>query len=107
MGDILDSNSPVYSLVKKWQVGLMLKPEYGAKPNVFYVPPLSPCKEDEQGRPLTENKIPMEYLERLFGKGVKNALDTLTDEREKKRQGNASKLMDLLIAPTSADLFVL
>ena len=95
----------MHKLVKKWQVALPLKPDSGTEPNVFYVPPLSPPKEDEEGRSLAESKIPIEYLEMLFGNGVKKSLETLATEREKKRQGEDSELMDLLIAPTQADLF--
>ena len=105
VGNILDPNGAVHKLVKKWKVALPLMPDSGTEPNVFYVPPLSPPREDEQGRPLAESKIPIEYLEMLFGDGVKKALDTLATERDKKRQGEDSELMDLLIAPTQADLF--
>lgn len=105
LGDILDEGSVVHKLVRKWEVALPLKPEAGTEPNAFYVPPLSPSREDEQGREMDEGKIPLEYLEGLFGPGVRSALDTLTAEREKKRQGESSELMDLLIAPTESDLF--
>ncbi len=39
-----------------------------------------------------------EYLESLFGSAVHQSLATLMDEREKRKRGEKSELMDLLIA---------
>jgi len=65
---------------------------------VFYVPPLSPEKYDDEGNPTGDMQIPLAYLESLFGKKVHEVLALLIDEREKNRNGQKSELMDLLIA---------
>ena len=54
-----------------------------------------------------EERIPLSYLESLFGEGVRAALDTLEAEREKKRTGKGSELMDTLIAYKHSDMFKL
>ena len=73
-------------------------PSTGSQPNVFYVPPMSPPKLDAQGRPTGKPRIDPAYLESLFGKDVHQALATVEAERAKKKQGQPSELMDLLIA---------
>ncbi|CAB1368600.1 4Fe-4S dicluster domain-containing protein [Denitratisoma oestradiolicum] len=93
-----DQDGPIWKLVEKWKVAIPLHPEYGLGPNVFYVPPMSPPQLDDKGRPTSEPRIPLAYLESLFGSAVKPALDILLAEREKKKRGEASELMDLLIA---------
>jgi hypothetical protein len=52
-----------------------------------------------------EPRVPMEYLRYLFGPEVDEALATLHFEIEKKQQGKASELMDLLIAKEWKSLF--
>jgi nitrate reductase beta subunit len=84
-----------------------LHPEYGLGPNVFYVPPLSPPKFDAQGRPTAEPRIPLSYLESLFGPVVGEALQVLRTERERAKRGERSELMDLLIAYNWHDNFKL
>jgi len=98
VGYLDDPEGPIWKLVNKWQVALPLHPEYGLAPNVFYVPPLSPPKLDDAGRPTDEPRIPTTYLESLFGAQVTAALATLRAERAKRKNGEASELMDLLIA---------
>ncbi len=93
-----DPDGPIHKLVEQWKVAIPLHPEYGLEPNVFYVPPMSPPKLDAKGRPTDEPRIPLAYLESLFGKAVGPALEILVAEREKTRQGGSSELMDLLIA---------
>ena len=93
-----DQEGPIWKLVDRWKVALPLHPEYGLGPNVFYVPPMSPPKLDADGRPTGEPRIPVEHLESLFGAAVHAALETLLAERVKRRQGQPSELMDLLIA---------
>jgi DMSO reductase family type II enzyme iron-sulfur subunit len=93
-----DREGPIWKLVEKWKVALPLHPEYGLEPNVFYVPPSSPPKLDARGRPTREPRIPAAYLESLFGDAVVSALATIRREREKRRRGEPSELMDLLIA---------
>ena len=99
VGYLDDRDGQVHKLVAKYQVALPLHPEYGTQPNVYYVPPLSgPPKYDAHGRPIPgSERIPIAYLESLFGPGVHGALDLLRSELDKKRRGQASELMDQLI----------
>ena len=97
-GFLDDGASCVSRLVGKWKVALPLHPERGTQPNVYYVPPLAPAplradgSFDEGGE-----RIPASYLESLFGPAVHGALDVLRSELDKKRRGQESALMDLLI----------
>ncbi len=102
-----DKGGPVYKLVKKWKVALPLRPDFGTQPNVYYVPPLSPPKFNEKGEVTGEPRIPMEYLEKLFGPEVRATLKTLQEEMEKKARGEKSELMDILIAYKHSEMFKL
>lgn len=93
-----DEEGPIWKLVEKWKVAIPLHPEYGLSPNVFYVPPMSSEKLDDKGRPTGEPRIPLSYLESLFGPDVKRVLDIVDAERAKKKRGEESELMDILIA---------
>ncbi len=102
----LEDEGPIHKLVYEWKVALPLHPEYGTEPNVFYVPPILPPTFDAEGRFDEDNpRVPMEYLRYLFGPEVDAALITLHEEMEKKREGKASELMDLLIARDWKSLF--
>jgi len=102
----LEDEGPIRKLVYEWKVALPLHPEYGTEPNVFYVPPILPPTFDADGRFDEDNpRVPMEYLRYLFGPEVDAALITLHEEMEKKREGKASELMDLLIARDWKSLF--
>ncbi len=107
VGYLDDVEGQVYQLVHKYQVALPLYDEYGTQPNVFYVPPLpGPPKFDAHGKPIANSeRIPISYLESLFGPNTKKALATLEKEMEQKRQGRESKLMDILIAYSHQDMF--
>ncbi len=98
--DYLDNEEgSVYKLVKEWKVALPLHPEFNTQPNVYYVPPMSSPRLDQNGDfDLSEPRIPLEYLRSLFGPGVDHALDTLKAEMAKRRAGRDSELTDLLIA---------
>ncbi len=98
--DFMDNtDGPVYKLVKEWKVALPLHSEFGTYPNVFYVPPMAPPPFKENGEVDTSRpRIPMEELRKLFGPNVDEALQTLQQERERKRQEGQSELMDILIA---------
>jgi ethylbenzene hydroxylase subunit beta/complex iron-sulfur molybdoenzyme family reductase subunit beta len=98
VGFLDDTSSAVSKLVKRWKVALPLHPEFGTKPNVFYVPPLAPAPLSESGS-FDEggSRIPPSYLESLFGEDVHGALDVLRTELEKKRRGQDSEVMDELI----------
>jgi len=102
-----DEEGPIHKLVDEWKVALPLHPEWGTKPNVFYVPPMSPPKYDENGEMTNESRVPLEYLESLFGDGVAPALATLAAERQKKATGADSELMDTLIGYRHAEMFKL
>jgi len=98
VGFLDDEEGAVYKLVHKWRVALPLHPEWGTEPNVYYVPPLSPAPFKEDGTvDEARSRIPMDYLESLFGPEVGRALSTLREEMEKKRRGEDSELMDILI----------
>ena len=94
----LDEPCPVSQMVNRWKVALPLHPEWETKPNVYYVPPLSPAPLNDDGS-INEGapRIPPSYLESLFGPAVHSALDTLKVEMERKRRGEPSELMDTLI----------
>jgi ethylbenzene hydroxylase subunit beta/complex iron-sulfur molybdoenzyme family reductase subunit beta len=83
-----------------------LHPEYGTEPNVFYVPPLNPAAFDENGN-IDESKprIPDEYLISVFGPQVLDSLKILKAEMAKRKAGEPSELMDILIAYKWEDNF--
>ncbi len=96
-----------HSLVDKYKVALPLHAEWGTEPNVFYVPPSAPDAFNADGTTTEEDRIPLSYLESLFGDGVRDALDTLENERARKQSGKESELMDTLIAYKHSDMFKL
>ena len=49
IGFLDDAHGSVSKLVNKWKVALPLHPEFETKPNVFYVPPLSPVPLNADG----------------------------------------------------------
>lgn len=98
-----DKDGPIYKLVDKHKVALPLHAEWGTKPNVFYVPPTAPPAFDKDGK-LAGERIPRAFLEELFGPGVQDALDTLAAEREKKKAGEPSEVMDTLIGFNFSDM---
>jgi len=98
VGYLDDEAGPIHKLVHVWKVALPLHPEYGLEPNVFYVPPMSPRAMDADGRPTGEPRIPTATLEGLFGPRVHEALATVEAERARRKRGEPSELMDILIA---------
>ncbi|PSL16251.1 dimethylsulfide dehydrogenase subunit beta/complex iron-sulfur molybdoenzyme family reductase subunit beta [Marinobacterium halophilum] len=102
-----DEEGPIHLLVEKYKVALPLHPEWGTQPNVFYVPPLSPPKYGPDGQALDESRIPLEYLESLFGNRVGEVMATLQTERQAKAEGRDSELMDTLIGYKHAEMFKL
>jgi ethylbenzene hydroxylase subunit beta/complex iron-sulfur molybdoenzyme family reductase subunit beta len=106
VGRLDDESGAIHRLVKLWKVALPLHPEFGTEPNVFYVPPLSPFRLEEDRSLDTETpRIPPDYLESLFGPGVHDALATLRGELESVRSGGRSELLDTLIAREWKSLF--
>ncbi len=105
-GYLDDQEGPIYKLVKEWKVAIPLHPEYGTEPNVYYVPPIAPPRLDENGNVDESNpRIPVEYLEHLFGPAVHGSLEILKGEMAKTRGGGKSELMDLLISRRWLDMF--
>jgi len=104
-GYLDDEDSQVHKLVRKYRAALPLHPEYGTEPNVYYVPPISTLAFDADGELSDERRIPDEVLERYFGKDVHRVLALLMAEREKRRKGEESELMDLLISRNWRDRF--
>jgi len=97
VGALDDEDGAIHKLVNLWKVALPLHAEYGTTPNVFYVPPLSPYRLREDRSIDTESmRIPMVYLESLFGPGVGAALSTLRSEIERVRAGGRSEMLDTL-----------
>ncbi|WP_295631232.1 nitrate reductase subunit beta [uncultured Mitsuokella sp.] len=66
-------NSPVYKIVKEWQLGLPLHPEFRTLPMVWYVPPLSPITRRVEADcylpEADEMRIPIAYLAEIFAAG--------------------------------------
>ncbi|MFQ5666129.1 MAG: 4Fe-4S dicluster domain-containing protein [Candidatus Binatia bacterium] len=94
-----DTAGAVHVLVERYKVALPLHPEWNTEPNVFYVPPLSAFVIKPDGTiDESQRRIPLSYLESLFGPGVGPALRTLEDETAKRKRGQPSELMDTLIA---------
>jgi len=96
VGYLDDRQGPIYKLVEEYEVALPLHPEYRTDPNVYYIPPLAPDQHSPDGETVDVERIPREYLERLFGPDVNDALETLQREREKVNRGGSSELMDIL-----------
>jgi DMSO reductase family type II enzyme iron-sulfur subunit len=105
VGFLEDQDGPIAKLVYQWKVALPLHPEFGTEPNVYYVPPILPPAFDAEGRFSDEPRVPMEYLRYLFGPGVDAALITIQEEMDRRKEGKASELMDLLIAKDWTSLF--
>ncbi len=107
VGFLDDEEGQVYKLVHKYKVALPLRPDFGTQPNVYYVPPLfDPPKLDDNMAPIDNSRrVPIEYLELLFGKEVHQAFETLRKEMEKRARGEESELMDILIAYSHRDMF--
>jgi DMSO reductase family type II enzyme iron-sulfur subunit len=94
-----DRDSPLHTLIDRYKVALPLHPEWNTEPNVFYVPPLSAFTIRPDGSiDESQRRIPLSYLESMFGPDVGGALQTLETELGKRRRGEASDLMETLIA---------
>lgn len=96
-GDIKDKTSRVYKLVHKYKVALPLHPEYGTKPNMYFIPPaLSASVHDAKKLYADVIRVPEDYLQKLFGPDIRQAMHALRREREKAAAGKPSPLMDIL-----------
>jgi nitrate reductase / nitrite oxidoreductase, beta subunit len=58
-------HSPAYKMMKEWQIAFPLHPEYRTLPMVWYIPPMSPVKNDDS----EQMRIPEEYIARLLTAG--------------------------------------
>ena len=106
IGYLDDEDSAVHKLINVWRVALPLHPEFGTQPNVYYVPPLSPPRFDDNGEIIEgSERIPREYLESLFGPEVHRVLDTLKAEIARTRLGETSEILDTLIAREWKSMF--
>jgi ethylbenzene hydroxylase subunit beta/complex iron-sulfur molybdoenzyme family reductase subunit beta len=99
VGFLDDESGAVHKLVRRWELALPLHAEWGTGPNVFYVPPLSPFRVRPDGS-LDESarRIPLDYLESLFGPRVDTALARLEGEIGKRKRGERSEVIETLIA---------
>jgi nitrate reductase beta subunit len=75
--------SPVYKMVKRWEIALPLHPEFRTLPSLFYVPPESPVRTADTDAELLDMvdgsvshlpsleqfRIPILYLARLLAAG--------------------------------------
>ena len=103
VGLLNDPESPVHKLVHKYKVALGLFPEKGTRPNVYYVPPFNPPKEGMSGGSLLNDpRLPLDYLQYLFGPKVVGVLEFLEAELEKARSGTPSEVLQLLIGRDEA-----
>jgi nitrate reductase beta subunit len=90
--------SPVYKIVKEWEIALPLHPEFRTMPSLFYIPPLapivttagkdSPSDKDvfDMDKPSTgplldldeldKFRVPIEYLASMFGAGNEKVVET-------------------------------
>ena len=99
VGYLDDEGGPVNKLINDWKIALPLHAESGTGPNVYYVPPLSPHRLNEDMSIDYETpRIPPEYLESLFGPEVHGALGRLKGEMESVRAGGKSEMLTTLIA---------
>ncbi len=106
VGYLDDENSAVHKLVKKWKVAVRLHPEYGTKPNVYYVPPTSPMKFDADGHLDEKNpRIPEDYLKFLFGEEGLEAKRIIDKEMATVRNGGKSEILSVLIAYKWSEMF--
>jgi ethylbenzene hydroxylase subunit beta/complex iron-sulfur molybdoenzyme family reductase subunit beta len=106
VGYLDDRKGPIHKLVNVWRVALPLHAEYGTSPNVFYVPPLSPYRlREDRSIDAERMRIPLEYLESLFGPEAGAALETLRSEIQRVRGGARSERLDTLIVYEWKSLF--
>ena len=117
--------SPVYKMVKDWEIALPLHPEFRTLPSLFYIPPESPVRTaDENGKQvfemidskgvlprLDEFRIPIEYLASMLAAGntvqVNTALARQLAVREYRRsirvEGKADLSALVAVGLTEAD----
>jgi DMSO reductase family type II enzyme iron-sulfur subunit len=93
----------VNRLIDEFKVALLLHPEFGTQPNLYYVPPLSPG-----------NRIPADLLANMFGDTcaqthaervarINEIFSTIQAARAVVAGGGTSPLIDILTAYSEAD----
>ena len=95
--------SPVYNLIKRWQLALPLHPEFRTLPMVWYIPPLSPVAEYSESPSLdtliNSLRIPITYLANLLSAGdegpVRLSLKRLAAIRQYMRSIRVEKSADV------------
>jgi hypothetical protein len=98
VGLLDDPESPVHKLVVEHRVALGLLPDRGTGPNVYYVPPFNPPRKANYGKSLLDDpRIPLGYLQYLFGPEVIDVLKRLDAELARAQAGEKSELLQLLI----------
>lgn len=107
VGFMDDEDGQVYKLVKKYKVAVPLLSEAGTGPNIYYVPPIvGAAKLDKDNKPIPgTERIPVEFLESLFGKDVHQAMKTLKAEMDAPKKGELSELLNILVAFKHSDMF--
>ncbi len=106
-GFLDDETSALHKLVFVHQVALPLHPEFGTRPNVFYIPPFETTRAfTDDGSVSEEGRLETSALETLFGPAVGAAVLKLRAERAKRQRREPSEIMDLLIGRNFWDRFV-
>jgi len=100
--------SPVYKMMVRWKIAFPLHPEYRTLPMVWYVPPMSPVRQENDA---TENffgtvddmRIPISYIARLMSAGdetiIRAALDRLLAMRRHMRALTVDKTENPPVPP--------
>jgi dimethylsulfide dehydrogenase subunit beta/complex iron-sulfur molybdoenzyme family reductase subunit beta len=98
VGLLDDPQSPVHKLVRQWRVALGLFPERGTGPNVYYIPPFNPPRTGNYGKSILDDpRLPVKYLEYLFGPRVIEVIGRLETELKCVQGRGKSEILDLLI----------
>ena len=68
--------SPVYKMIKEWEIAFPLHPEYRTLPMVWYIPPMSPIVQQMNENEMTEYipdvtsmRIPVKYIANMLSAG--------------------------------------
>jgi nitrate reductase beta subunit len=107
--------SPVYKMVKQWEIALPLHPEFRTLPSLFYVPPESPVRTASKSKDLlsmietkkgvlpslSEFRIPIKFLSSLLAAGnegeVEKALVRQLAVRAFRRSERVEKTPDVAV----------
>ena len=88
----------MHKIVLVYKVALPLFPEKGTQPNVYYVPPFNPPRPGNYGKSVLEDpRMPLDYLQYLFGDQVFDVIRRLEAELQRAQNGGTSEVLQLLI----------